>query len=96
MRAELRLALVEAKAWLFRMLRSAVLLWLGLLLVQVLVALAAAGAVLLQSHGWQSVGEMLLIALVPTACVLVLFAREARKLRELSDASRDQAEQRNR
>lgn len=87
-RAELRLAVAEAKVSLFSVMRGLALLWLSLLLLQVVVLLVALAPLLADSHGWPRLVVMLLLAAAPAAGALWLLAREARRLKELLDGNR--------
>lgn len=82
-RAELRLAAMEAKAFMTRVGLGLVMLWLSLLLAQVFVLLAALSPVLLQDQRWTTVALTLLLSLVPTLVVSVLAVRELRRLKDL-------------
>jgi uncharacterized membrane protein YqjE len=93
-RAELRLALAEAKGWMVQLARAFLLLWLLLLLLQLVVLLVAVTPLLSSNYGFAAIGTMLLLVLAPTGCVGLLLAREAKRFRELTHASRNQAKQR--
>ena len=80
-RAELRLATVEAWAWLSRLGWGLGLLWLGLLLTQVFALLAALSPLLLSIHPWPAVVATLSVSLVLAAVVLGFAARELRKVK---------------
>lgn len=75
-KAEVRLAVAEAKAWLVRLGLGLVLLWLLLSFLQVLMLLAALSPLALVHHSISRVALMLAIALVPTLCVGLLAWRE--------------------
>ena len=81
-RAELRLALMEARAWSVRIFWGLGLLWLALLLAQVLVLLLALAPVMLQSHSWSAVGATLALALLPTLGVGAFAVRALSNLKE--------------
>jgi hypothetical protein len=82
-RAELRLAAAEAKAWLIRIGLGLCLLWLGLMLTQVFVLLAAVSPVLLHAQPWPHVTLMLLLSLATTVGAFLFAARELRKLKDV-------------
>jgi hypothetical protein len=79
-RAEVRLALAEGRAWLTRLGRGLGLLWLGLLLTQVFSLLAALSPILLDTRPWYQVVAVLLLALIPALLALGFAARELRKV----------------
>ena len=84
-RAELRLAAMEAKAFMTRVGLGLVMLWLSLLLAQVFVLLAALSPILLKDQPWTTVALMLLLSLVPTLVVSVFAVRELRRLKDLGN-----------
>jgi hypothetical protein len=86
-RAELRLAAAEAKAWLVRIGLGVSLLWLGLMLTQVFVLLAALSPVLLHTQPWPHVTLMLLLSLATTMGAFSFAARELRKLKDVRHES---------
>jgi hypothetical protein len=94
LRAELRLAIAEAKGWMVQVARAFLLTWLLLLLVQLVVLCVAVIPLLIPERGWLSIVVMLLLVLLPTGCVGLLLAREAARFKELINASRNQAKQR--
>jgi uncharacterized membrane protein YqjE len=96
MRAELRLAVAEAKGWTVQLARAFLLVWLLLLLLQLVVLFVAVVPLLTTNHGWISISIMLLLVLAPTTVVGVLLAREAKRFKELSNATHVQAKQRSR
>ena len=81
-RAELRLAATEARAWLIRLGVGLALLWLALLFFQVFALALALSPVLLKDQPWTSVGAMLLLALLPALGASAFAAREWRRLKE--------------
>lgn len=85
-RAELRLAGMEARAFVARMGVGLVLLWLALLLVQVFACLLALSPILFGSQPWPGVVWMLGTSL-GLALVVSLFA--VRELRRLKDMGHD-------
>jgi hypothetical protein len=88
-RAELRLAATEAKAWLVRLGLGLALLWVALLFFQVFALVLALSPVLLKDQPWTSVGAMLLLALLPALGASAFAARELRRLKELPHGSHD-------
>ena len=82
-RAELRLAAIEARAFIARMGAGLVLLWLALLLIQVFACLLALSPILLESRPWPSVVWMLGISLGLALGVSVFAARELRRLKDM-------------
>ena len=89
-RAELRLAATEARAWLVRLGLGLALLWLALVFFQVFaLALALSPILLLKDQPWTSVGAMLLLALLPGLGASAFAARELRRLKELPHGSHD-------
>jgi len=80
-RAEVRLALAEAKTLLFRVGRGVGLLWLGLLLTQVFVLLAALSPIFFSIWPWSAVVASLAISLVTMLVTLGLAVRELRKVK---------------
>jgi hypothetical protein len=80
-RAEVRLALTEAKALLFRVGRGLGLLWLGLLLTQVFVLLGALSPIFFSIWPWPVVVAALLISLATMLVTLGLAVRELRKVK---------------
>jgi len=85
-RAELRLAATEARAWLIRITVGLSLLWLSLLLTQVFALLVALSPALLKDQPWTSVGLMLLLSLVPLLVVFALALRELRRAKDIRHA----------
>lgn len=85
-RAELRLAATEARAWLFRIAFGLGLLWLALLLAQVFVLLLALSPALLKDQPWQSIALMLALSLLPLLGVALLARRELRRIKEVPHA----------
>ena len=79
-RAEVRLALTEGRAWLTRLGWGLGLLWLGLLLTQVFSLLAALSPILLDTRPWYQVAAVLMLSLVPALLALGFAARELRKV----------------
>jgi hypothetical protein len=88
-RAELRLAATEARAWLVRLGLGLALLWLALLFFQVFALALALSPILLKDQPWTSVGAMLLLALLPALGASAFAARELRRLKELPHGSHD-------
>jgi hypothetical protein len=86
-RAEVRLALSEAKAWFIRIGLGLGLMWLGLMLAQVFVLVLALSPVLLVDRPWSSIAIMLAIALAPMAAAFLFAARELRSLKNLPPAA---------
>lgn len=82
-RAELRLAAMEAKAFLARIGVGLVLLWLALLLVQVFACLLALSPILFGSQPWPGVVWMLGISLALALGVSVFAVRELRRLKDM-------------
>ena len=80
-RAEVRLALAEAKALLFQVGRGLGLLWLGLLLTQVFVLLAALSPIFFSIWPWPVVVAALAISLATVLVTLGLAVRELRKVK---------------
>ncbi len=80
-RAEIRLATAEAKAWVMRVGRGLGLLWLGLLLTQVFVLLAALSPVLLAVQPWPGVAASVAISLLAALSAFWFAARELRKVK---------------
>ena len=81
-RAELKLAATEARAWFVRIAFGLSLLWLSLLLTQVFALLVALSPALLKDQPWTSVGLMLLLSLVPLLGVFALALRELRRAKD--------------
>jgi len=75
-RAELRLGMAEARAWVVRMGFGLALLWLSLLLLQVFALLLALSPLLLKEHSFSAVGAALALALVPAVLAGAFAARE--------------------
>lgn len=82
LRAELRLALAEAKGWMMQLARAFLLLWLLLLLLQLVVLFVAVVPLVASNHGLAAIATMLLLVLAPTGCVGLLLAREAKRFKE--------------
>jgi hypothetical protein len=80
-RAEVRLALAEAKALLLQVGRGLGLLWLGLLLTQVFVLLAALSPIFFSIWPWPQVVAALAISLATVLVTLGLAVRELRKVK---------------
>ena len=80
-RAEIRLATAEAKAWVIRVGWGLGLLWLGLLLTQVFVLLAALAPVLLAARPWPAVVAGLALSLLAALSAFWFAARELRKVK---------------
>lgn len=92
-RAELRLAAMEAKAFVARIGVGLVLLWLALLLIQVFAGLLALSPILFGSQPWPGVVVMLGISLGLALTVTVFAVRELRRLKDLgSDANHRESE----
>jgi CDP-diglyceride synthetase len=85
-RAELRLAATEARAWLLRIAFGLGLLWLSLLLAQVFVLLVAVSPALLKDQPWTSVALMLSLSLAPLLGAALLALRELRRIKDFSHA----------
>jgi hypothetical protein len=84
-RAELRLVVAEARAWITRAAVGMVLLWFSLLLGQVCVLVMALSPLAWRDHSPLSI---LTMVAVPSALALVVFAlamRELRRLKALGD-----------
>lgn len=79
-RAELQLALVEARVWARKLGLGLSLLWLALMLTQVFTLLAALSPLLLDARPWYQVVAMLSISLVPAVAAFAFAARELRKV----------------
>jgi hypothetical protein len=82
-RAELRLAAMEARAFIARIGAGLVLLWLALLLVQVFACLLAISPLLFGSQPWPSVLWMLGISFGLALGVAVFAVRELRRLKDM-------------
>lgn len=82
-RAELRLAAIEARAFMARIGAGLVLLWLALLLVQVFALLLALSPLLFGSQPWPGVVWTLGISLGLALGVSVFAVRELRRLKDL-------------
>jgi hypothetical protein len=80
-RAEVRLALAEAKTLLLQVGRGLGLLWLGLLLTQVFVLLAALSPIFFSIWSWPVVALALAISLATMLVTLGLAFRELRKVK---------------
>ena len=80
-RAEVRLALAEAKTLAFQVGRGLGLLWLGLLLAQVFALLAALSPIFFSIWPWPVVVAALAISLATMLVTLGLAVRELRKVR---------------
>lgn len=92
-RAELRLAAMEARAFIARIGAGLVLLWLALLLVQVFACLLALSPILFGSHPWPSVAWALGISFGLALLVSVCAARELRRLKDMGrDADHGESE----
>jgi CDP-diglyceride synthetase len=93
-RAELRLAATEARAWLFRIAFGLGLLWLSLLLAQVFVLLLALSPALLKEQPWTNVALMLALSLAPLLGAALLALRELHRIKDVSHAFPPPNEQR--
>jgi hypothetical protein len=80
-RAEVRLALAEAKTLALKVGRGLGLLWLGLLLTQVFVLLAALSPIFFSIWPWAAVVASLAISLATVLVTLGLAFRELRKVK---------------
>lgn len=81
-RAELKLAAMEARAFIARIGTGLVLLWLALLLVQVFAGLLAISPILLGSQPWPGVVWTLGISLGLALGASVFAVRELRRLKD--------------
>lgn len=88
-RAELRLAAMEARAWLVRIGLGLVLLWLSLSLIQVFALLLAVSPILFVSHPWPSVALMLCSSLGLALVVSIFAGRELRRLKDVGQEAND-------
>jgi hypothetical protein len=80
-RAEVRLAVAESKAWALQIGRGLGLAWLGLLLAQVFVLLAALSPIFFTLWPWPVVVAALVIALAAMLVAGGLAIRELRKVK---------------
>lgn len=94
-RAELRLAAMEAKAFIARIGAGLVLLWLALLLVQVFACLLALSPILFGSQPWPGVVWMLGISFGLALGVSVFAVRELRRLKDMGRDADDGKSKRN-
>lgn len=92
-KAELRLAAMEARAWLVRVGLGFVLLWLSLLLFQVFACLLAISPILFGSQPWPRVVTMLVVSLGLALGASMFAARELRRLKDVGqDANQREPE----
>jgi hypothetical protein len=80
-RAEVRLALAEGKTLVLQVGKGLGLLWLGLLLTQVFVLLAALSPIFFSIWPWPAVVAALAISLATMLVALGLAVRELRKVK---------------
>lgn len=86
-RAEVRLVVAEAKAWLTRAAAGLVLLWLLLLLLQVCALAVAFAPLAWRQYPPSSVLGALALAALPALVVFACVMRELRRLKAPQDAS---------
>jgi hypothetical protein len=92
-RAELRLAAMEAKAWLLRISLGLVLVWLAMLLIQLFAGLVVISPLLFGSRPWPAVAATLAVSLGLSLVVSLCAVRELRRLKDLgSDAHHGQSQ----
>lgn len=85
-KAELRLAAVEARAWLVRAGLGLALLWLSALLFQVVVLMLALAPLALVQASWARVALAVGLALAPALLAVGVAMRELRRLKDIGNA----------
>ncbi len=94
-RAELRLAAMEARAYVARVGVGLVLLWLSLLLIQVFACLLAMSPILFGSQPWPGVVWMLGISFGLAVGVSIFAVRELRRLKDIGHDAKHRESERN-